>query len=168
MKKLYTVISLTFCLLILSMGSKAQYSLKVANDQYNLYNYSKAVDLYIKEYKNHQTLFIAERIASCYFLMRDFKNAEKWYATVVSLPDSKTENVYTYAEVLKNNSKYADAKQQYIQYYAANIPIDSVKLKYYIASCDSALKWIAEPTGTDVKNTRHLAFETLTFLLWHK
>ncbi|QQL50320.1 OmpA family protein [Mucilaginibacter ginkgonis] len=157
MKKVLTAISLSICLLISSLGAKAQsYSLKMANDQYNLYNYSKAVEMYLKIYKKDPTLFVAEHIASCYLLMRDFKNAETWYAVVVGMPESKTENTYTYAEMLKANSKYAEARQQYIQYYAMSLPIDSVKLRFFTASCDSAIKWINDPTGTDVNNEQFL------------
>ncbi len=156
MKKIITALCLVLGILILNQTVKAQGNVKKANTQYKLYNYSKDVDLYLKAYKSKQTYLIEEHLATSYYEMRDYKSAEQWYAKLAKRPENTPEDLYRYAEVLKTNSKYADAKEQYIRYYAMRLPVDTIQLNYWLSSCDSAVHWIANPTTTEVKNEVYL------------
>jgi len=91
-----------------------QYVIKEADAQYQLYNLVKATDLYEQAYKKKATLHAAERLADCYIRQRDFKQAESWYAIAAAMPESSPENIRRYAETLKSNGKYAEAKSQYL------------------------------------------------------
>src|SRR5476651_872241 len=113
MKRFLTGFCLLISLTIQTRQANAQYVLKQANEQYNLFNYSKAIDLYLQAYKKNQTFEIAEHLANSYRLIQDYKNAETWYATTTALPDAKAEDFLRYAQVLQNNSNYSEAKKQY-------------------------------------------------------
>jgi len=147
---------LIVCLLVLSLGTQAQnYTLKQADDQYNLYNYSKAIDLYLKAYKKTPTYYIADHLANSYHLLRDYSNEETWYATAISIDGSKPENILRYANVLKNNAKYKEAKAQFTRYYILSRPTDTAQRNFYTTSCDSAVKWLNDSARielVDIKN----------------
>lgn len=152
MKKRLSSLGIIIAVLATVHVAKAQYVHKLADEQYNLYNYSKAAELYLQAYKKKPTLYTAENLANSYRLMRDYKEAEKWYATVITMKGSKPENIYTYAEVLKNNLKYAEAKEQYTKYYSLTPKADLKQLNYWMSSCDSAIKWMKKPVDVDVRN----------------
>ena len=156
MKKIITALCLALGILTLNHTAMAQTAVKKANNQYKLYNYSKDVDLYLKAYKGKPNYMIEQHLATSYYEMRDYKTAEQWYAKVATRQQATAEDLYRYAEVLKTNAKYADAKEQYIRYYAMRLPVDTIQLNYWLSSCDSAVHWIANPTTTEVKNEVYL------------
>lgn len=134
----------------------AQYVLKQANEQYNLFNYSKAIELYLQAYKKRPTYAIAGHLANSYRLIKDYKNAQTWYATITALPDAKAGDFLRYAEVLQNNSNYTEAKKQYTKYYALSPDVDQKQLKLWLAACDSSIVWMKDPKPFDVKNEQAL------------
>lgn len=145
MKKILTTSTLIISfILLLSQSSKAQYVINEADEQYYLFNYTKAIDLYTQAYKKKATLRAAQQLAKCYRLTRDYQNAESWYAITVAMPDSKPENILGYAEALQNNSKYNEAKEQYLKYLALNREEDADRVKRLVMSCDSAIKWMKQ------------------------
>ncbi len=150
-KVLLNLLGVIVCLLP-AVAGYAQSALKDADKQYELYNYEQAAPLYLKAYKNDSTLYIAQRLANAYRLMHDYFEAEKWYAIAVEKPESPAENTLRYAEVLRNNGKYAQAKSQYARYYVADRDVNRTQLKYWSAACDSALRWQQNPQPVDVKN----------------
>jgi len=156
MKQRLITICTVMGFLMLGHSVKAQYVLKLANEQYSLYNYTKAAELYLKAYKKEPTLYTAEHLADCYRQTREYPEAEKWYATTIALPQSKPENLLKYAEVLKNNLKYAEAKAQYTKYYTISPTVNQAQLKFWISSCDSAMKWIKNPVPVDIRNEQML------------
>jgi len=156
MKQRLITICTVIGFLILGHSVKAQYVLKLADEQYSLYNYTKAAELYLKAYKKDPTLYTAEHLANCYHLTREYPEAEKWYATAVAMPQSKPDNLLKYAEVLKNNLKYAEAKAQYTKYYTISPAVNQAQLKFWISSCDSAMKWMKNPIPVDIRNEQFL------------
>ena len=156
MKRFLIGLILLISLTIQARHANAQYVLKQANEQYNLFNYSKAIDLYLQAYKKNQTFEIAEHLANSYRLIQDYKNAETWYATTTALPDAKAEDFLRYAQVLQNNSNYSEAKKQYTKYYALSPEIDQKQLKLWIAACDSSIVWMKDPRPFDITNERGL------------
>ena len=130
--------------LLLGQSSKAQYVINEADEQYYLFNYTKAIDLYSQAYKKKATLRAAQQLANCYRLVHDYKNAESWYAIVVAMPESKPDNILKYAEALQNNSKYNEAKEQYIKYLGLNREEGTERVKRAVMSCDSSIKWMKQ------------------------
>src|ERR1700748_1875184 len=89
MKRFLIGFSLLLGVMMQSRQACAQYVLKQANEQYNLFNYSKAVDLYLQAYKKTPTFNVAKHLANSYRLIQDYKNAEIWYAKIIVMPDAK-------------------------------------------------------------------------------
>jgi peptidoglycan-associated lipoprotein len=153
MKRNLTINSLIIAIVLLcSTYAKAQYALKQADDQFKLFNYTKAAELYAKAYDKKPTVHAAEQLAICYRSLRDYANAETWYGRAAAMAGSKAEDVLGYAEALKNNAKYPEAKVQYANYASLNKEIKADQLKKWQLSCDSAMYWLKHPTQTKVKN----------------
>ena len=122
MKKILKTSSLIIVfMMLLIQSSTAQYVIKEADEQYRLFNYNRAIDLYAQAFKKQKTLKAAQHLADSYRLMHDYKNAESWYAIAIVLPEARLanrpENILRYAEALQNNSKYSEAKVQYLSYW---------------------------------------------------
>lgn len=157
MKKILTGIRLSaFGLCAVSFSANAQYVLKDADKEYGLFNYSKAIDLYEQAYKKKETLHAAERLANAYALVYNYKQAESWYAITTKMPGSSTDNILGYAKALQQNSKYSEAKVQYLNYIDKKKDVSEKQQAVWIASCDSALKWIKNPKKIELFNQKAL------------
>jgi peptidoglycan-associated lipoprotein len=154
MKKLHYAICL--CLLFSSFNAAGQYILNDADKQYDAYKYARAIDLYEQAYKKKATLHAAERLADCYRFNNDYKQAESWYAIAIKMSGSKPENILHYARALQNNSKYAEAKTQYINYAAADKNISATQKDIWTNSCDSAISWMQHPNPVQIDNYKLL------------
>lgn len=113
-----------------------------AIDEYK-YAYAKTRD---KEEKNRILFMTAE----CYRKLQDSRQAEIWYRKAINkrYPDPKA--TLFYADALRSNDKYAEAKEQYTAYRAL-VPDDPRGLAGE-ESCSFSLEWIAEPTRYKVIN----------------
>lgn len=145
-----------YCLFAFSFLANAQYVLKDADKQYELFNYTKAIDLYEQAYKKKETLHAAERLAMAYSFVYNYKQAESWYAIVAKMPGSNIENTLDYAKALQHNSKYSEAKAQYLDYISKKQNISEKQQTVWLSSCDSALKWIKNPKKIELINQKAL------------
>jgi hypothetical protein len=66
MKKIHYALSL--CLLFSSFQAMAQYVIKEADKQYEVFKYAEAIGLYEQAYNKKATLHAAERLGDCYRL----------------------------------------------------------------------------------------------------
>ncbi|SMC80844.1 OmpA family protein [Pedobacter nyackensis] len=151
--------SFIFCLvLLLTLQNKVkgQYILKEADQQYALYNYSRAIDLYERAYQKKVTLHAAERLAECYKYQQNYIQAENWSALAVAMADSKPINILHYARALQSNAKYAEAKLQYNKYSEQDKGVTEKQKNIWLQSCDSAIRWMKEPTTITLKNEEAL------------
>ncbi|PYF76565.1 WD40 repeat protein [Pedobacter nutrimenti] len=142
--------------LLASVKVQAQYVLKEADAQYEVYNYAKAIDLYEQAYKKKASLHAAERLAESYRLSDNYKQAESWYAIASAMPGSKAENLLYYAKALQGNSKYSEARAQYEKYAALNPAVTADQKKVWLLSCDSAQYWMKNPVTLSVQNEKKL------------
>jgi outer membrane protein OmpA-like peptidoglycan-associated protein/tetratricopeptide (TPR) repeat protein len=147
---------LVVSIIILPHISYSQYVLKEADEQYDKFNHSQAIDLYEKAYKKKKSKHAIERLAECYRLTHNYKQAESWYGKLSEMPGADPESVFYYAEALRNNSKYAEARQQYLTYAGLNKNISAEQVSFWRASCDSALKWLKNPQKTQLKGRNDL------------
>lgn len=146
-----------FCIFVfLQNPAKAQYVLKEADAQYQLFNYIRAIDLYEQAYKKKATLHAAERLAESYAFVHDYKQTESWYAITVNMPDSKPINVLNYAKALQSNSKYSEAKAQYQKYFTLDKKVPLTEQSKLLASCDSAVKWMKYPVQVSIDDQKSL------------
>ena len=155
-KKLQRICFAACCMLALSGSVKAQYILKAADHQFELFNYAKAIDLYEQAFRKKETLYTAERLATAYAIMNNYKQAESWYAIAAKMPGSNPDNILGYAKALQSNSKYREAKAQYKIYIGAGKDISKKQANIWLASCDSALKWMKRPKQIEIINQKEL------------
>lgn len=141
---------------MLQVPVSAQYILKEADTQYELFNYNKAIDLYEQAYKKKTTIHAAERLAACNALIHDYKATESWYGIAISLPGSNVEDHLSYAKALQNNSKYDEAKAEYRIYAKLNKAITLAQRRLWDLSCDSAVLWMKNPKRYYIKNEKRL------------
>ena len=149
----------TMALLMLAgqlQKAKGQYVLIEADKQYALYNFNKAIDLYEQAYKKRPSLYAAERLAEAYWHQNNYKQTESWYAIAAGMPGTKAANILAYARALQQNSKYAEAKEQYKKYGELDKTVGAGQQSLWQLSCDSAMRWMKSPTGTVVKNEGRL------------
>jgi len=122
-----------------------------AEELFQRYEYADAALLYQKLVdRNRPRLQDLERLAYCYWQMRDYESAENWYARVVGMEESPAESRLQYGEVLKANGKYAEAKKQLAAY--GELSGNSEQVAVAMAGCDSALVWMANPTEHRLQN----------------
>ena len=139
-----------------ALATKAQYILKEADAQYELFNYAKAIDLYEQAYLKRQSLHAAERLALCYQLTGNFKETESWAAIAATAEGTSPENLLRYAKALQNNLKYSEAKLQYQKYLQLNSKVPATQKSLWLLSCDSAMHWMKNPGTTTVLNQKEL------------
>ncbi|MDR2285129.1 MAG: OmpA family protein [Sphingobacterium sp.] len=91
-----------------------------------------------------------ERLAESYYYIKRYDLAENWFSRVVVLQDASQEAHLKYAEVLKQQGKYPEAKEQYRAYigkYGASPEVERA-----IVGADSAAYWMQHPTKHQINN----------------
>ncbi len=95
----------------------AQHKLEKANRYYDNLAFAEAVPVYQKVLKsdptNSEAIF---RIAHCYRLINDMKEAEKWYSKAIQLKESKPAHLVYYTEALMSNGHYTEAENWIMKY----------------------------------------------------
>ncbi|MFD2246970.1 OmpA family protein [Pontibacter ruber] len=142
--------------------AQAQSELRKANKHYENYEFALALDQYkaaiAKRQPDAQT---TQRIADAYRLTRRTSEAEVWYAKVVALPGRDPMSLYHYAEALRSNGKYDEAKAQYML-WADEMPQMEERAQQLMQACDKSMKWmtqlpVAEVTRLQSINTANFA-----------
>lgn len=159
----FILFSVTILLNVFSAYAQEQPGLRERADRfYYEYQYSKAVPIYLKLADSKKPrLSDLERLAESYAKMNNYEDAENWYSRVVQDQNSKPENLLVYAEVLKQNSRYSEAKKA-LQDYAGKTG-DQLSVANEIAGCDSALVWMASPTLHKISNESGVNTENSDF-----
>src|SRR5690606_11883396 len=133
MKFLFNRVNLIigFCF-VATLSVQAQYSLlRSADRESEAFNAVTAVELYSRAYEVKPDVRTAERLAESYFNVRDYKQAEGWYAKLANEDEAKIDHILQYGHVLRNNSKFKEAKAQY-QRIAAKGNISSSKEELHL------------------------------------
>ena len=105
--KIYITITLLFCFGQLSFGQTAK---QIKGEKYfKNYSYSKSIKKY--EQISDKTTKINRELAQGYYNTSDYKNAEKYFAIVVTADDKTPEDLYNYASVLAINQKYKESEE---------------------------------------------------------
>lgn len=115
-----------------------------ANKYYEKYDYYYAIEIYERLMKKGGNLEVAEKLANSYRFTGNTIEAEKNYAKVLSYPNFNTINYLYYAEVLKQNAKYEEAKHYYLM-YGEREPSQADKALRLANSCDMARMWANRP-----------------------
>ncbi|MBB2151403.1 OmpA family protein [Pedobacter gandavensis] len=153
-KNLYKIFISALGFMTVSGSTFGQNKMKEADQQFELFNYKKAILLYEQAYKKKAEIHSAERLAISYRLINDYKQAESWYAILVKMPESNTENLLDYAKTLQNNAKYSEAKAQYLNYFGKHKQVPAQQQNILLLSCDSALIWMKDPKQLEIINQK--------------
>jgi len=133
----------------------AQYTtLKIADQEFEAFNYAVAVDYYQKAYDTRQTVRAMKGLAESYYRMRDFRNAEQWFGRLAQQDNALGADILHYAHSLRNNAKFMEAKAQYERLAQRDDrPITLDELELLTRSCDSATVWMQNPDlGHEIEN----------------
>lgn len=136
--------------------SQEQPSIRQRADQsFQKMEYYHAAQLYerLVQGRNPQTKDF-ERLAESYYLISAYELAENWYARASQHEDFSQDGLLNYAEVLKMNGKYNEAKSLYHEYQQKYGESEEISLA--IVGADSAIHWLAHPTGHTVHNERNI------------
>jgi outer membrane protein OmpA-like peptidoglycan-associated protein len=130
---------------------------KMAHELVNKGSYYNAIDHLKDLVKEHpDNIKYLTRLADAYFYSRDYRNSEECYGKLVNL-NSKDVTVclYKYAESLKYNEKYLEARNAYKAFSISKYKEKSGEkyrlfAKNEIASCDWAIKNSEKKSPVDV------------------
>ncbi|TZF81066.1 OmpA family protein [Pedobacter sp. BS3] len=115
-----------------------------ANKYYEKYDFKFALDIYEKLMTKQPSLEIAQKIASCYNYMNDSQHAEAAYARVLTFKGFDPVNYKYYADMLKQNGKYTEAKNNYLL-YGEHVPQQAKEAQVMANACDMARTWAENP-----------------------
>src|SRR5690606_9628669 len=89
-----------------------------------------------------------------YLYLKDYELVENWYARIVGTDDFSEQSLWNYAEVLKQNGKYREAKEQYGRYVERYGSSERSTLA--LAGADSAVVWMEHPTAHRLRNEQEV------------
>lgn len=135
-----TILAILVAIMLPASVLQAQSSQLVAADRlYNKMAYAHAIPLYEKGLKKFIEPGAAERLGDCYMEIGDSKMAEAWYGKLSRMSNPKPSVILKYAQTLKFNGKYSDAKTWFDEYGAkGGDPNVAAKLA---RSCEQAPKF---------------------------
>jgi len=121
--KFISVLAMT---LVLAYGAEAQNAYIRMGDMYfKQFDFKMAIKSYERAIKKDSSnVHVRQNIADSYRLMNDWVNAEPWYAKLATDQTASPLNRMYYAEALRANQKYSEAKVAY-KNYMASVPSDA-------------------------------------------
>ncbi|MBN1417080.1 MAG: OmpA family protein [Bacteroidales bacterium] len=156
MNKILLVIGLMFGICVLVAGQ----SKKVARayETFDAGEYYAAIDEFKRAYQQitdkKEKLHIAFNIAECYRITNNPSQASLWYGKVVAKDYENPVAILYYADALKMNQNYEEARAQYMHY--KDLVPDDPRGADGIISCDQSLSWIENPTGYQVEEMKFI------------
>lgn len=152
----YSLLCMALSLATLSVDAQERPSRRSSAEQlYHSMEYANAATALEKlvDVKKPRTMDM-ERLADSYRYINRYELAENWYARVIGKKDASKDVLLKYAEVLKQQGKYAEAKAQY-QTYMDKYG-DQALLTTAITGADSAVSWMKNPTRHQLKNEKNI------------
>ena len=124
-----------------------------ADQAFSAEQYNKAAELYKKVYQKAKSRALKSEIiykqAECYRLSGNIKRAESYYKRAIKAKYPDVIVYLRYADILRMNEKYSEAKEQYQKYIQLN-PAD-ISGEMGLKSCDYAINWLENPTRYKVE-----------------
>ncbi|MBL7800181.1 MAG: PD40 domain-containing protein [Chitinophagales bacterium] len=127
MIKRYT--TLLFAVVLIASSAIAQKASTRMGDLYfKQFDFKKAIEYYSAAIKKDSSQsYVRQQIADSYRLLNDWQSAEPWYKLLAQDQTTNPINKMYYAEALRANQKYAEAKLAYKSYLSASPNDASVK-----------------------------------------
>jgi len=152
-------------LMLMSVNVFAQ--LKKGNKYFEMQQYGDAIKAYQKALKKSaDNVDVTQNIAYSYRKLKDYVNAEKYYAKATELNPTESSNFLYYGQALKNNEKISEAKIQFEQFVAKE-PNNFIG-KLMVQSCEDVVDWQEEEKAFEVAtmaniNTKNADFSPLVY-----
>ena len=141
---------LTLCLILFSSFFVSA-QLKYADRLFEENDFQEAANLYEKVLeKDSNQIEVIERLALCYKKVNRYEDAEKYYAKAVQYPEAQAASYLNYGQLLKNNNKIKQARNQF-QKYLEKEP-ESLVGKLMLHSCDAIGDWTSTASEFQLKN----------------
>lgn len=124
-----------------------------ADKYYETYQYTRAIPLYLKKARKGNTEAMM-KLAECLRQTRNYVMAEVWYRKAIEKGVNDPAINFHFGEVLKNNGKLEEAKEQFTKYLALN-PTDR-KAQNSLQSCDVIKEWNDRKPSFTAENLKGL------------
>lgn len=94
--------------------------LKKADAYFEKLSYAYAVELYSELIGSEvDSPKMKSKLAQCFYNLGDMKNAELYFAQMINQTDATREDVFLYAQALKQNGKYVESDQWMSKFHAS-------------------------------------------------
>lgn len=140
--KLYLVATFLF---VAAMGWSQNPKLKKADRYFDAKKYQEAIALYQEVLEKNDLPDVKVKIGDTYRKLRDYVNAEQWYAQAATAPEVNPMGLYYYGKMLQYNDKCKEAEQWYQQFLRLR-PYD-VRKKHLQRACAYAEELLNKNTG---------------------
>ncbi|MDZ7741508.1 MAG: OmpA family protein [Bacteroidota bacterium] len=162
MNKPRSFIILIFILLMMpSSGYSQKDPAAAADDAFDTYRYSVAIERYKKAYSRvkgneSEKNRIIYQLGECYRLTNNLRRAEVQYRRLIrdGYENIKPELLLHYADVLKADEQYEEALEYYTR-YTEMVPEDP-RGPNGVESCQLAIEWIENPSKHQVEEVKKL------------
>jgi outer membrane protein OmpA-like peptidoglycan-associated protein/tetratricopeptide (TPR) repeat protein len=136
--------------------------LKKANSYFNQGSYSDAIFYYSKVLKkNANDKEANQNIAFSYRKLKDYQNAEVYFAKASELNPEESSNYLYYGQALKNNDKVNEARNQFQKFVDKNP--SSLIGKLMVQSCGDISDWSKEEKAFEVSIVENINTENADF-----
>jgi len=153
----FTLIAL-FVLVIFDGFAQNNKKFKKADDTFDAGEYFRANEMYFQIYgkltDKKTKAEIAFKMAECNRHLNLPKQAEKWYSKAVIYKYPNPLASLYYADALKMNDKYEEAKIEYEKYF--ELAPDDIRATNGIESCKSAIEWKKNPAKFIITNVKDI------------
>lgn len=141
-------------LLVLFLAYSVVEAQNIADKYFDENKFETAVSIYQKTYdKGKADAHVIQRLGLCYQKLNRYSEAEKYFAEVVKLNNTNPENFLYYGQILKNQNKINQAREQFKTYLEKK---DSEQGRLLLQSCDSIGYWTQEPTNFVISNIENI------------
>ncbi len=159
-KKKFIRIGLIIFLVAVNSTLFAQ--LNKANKYFEQGNYFDAIKYYNKIVKKEPNNKEAtQNLAFSYRKLKDYQNAEVYYAKATEIDPEESSNILYYGQSLKNNNKVKEAKIQF-EKYLEKTPGSFIG-KLMVQSCEDIVSWEVEQKEFEVQLLNNINSENADF-----
>ena len=149
MKKMLILSGVLILSQLIAQSSSQNSTLKEALRLYESRDYEPAVAAFESaRAENPQDQSFLPQLALSYKRTGRFEQAASLYRTLVQGSSTEPETFYQFAELLKNEGMYREAKNYYLEYAKTNPVIGN----YFAESCDYALQQLLKPSNCKLDN----------------
>ncbi len=144
MKKILSLLSL-----LITVAAFAQTgTIKKATKYYNNYSYPKVIEKL--EDSKKMTALAQRELAESYKIRGNYTKADSVYAQLINNADRTPNDIYAYAQVLRMNGKYDEAKNQMDAYATAKA--DDSRVKLFNQNKSYTIDLLKDKGQFDIKN----------------